>query len=106
MRGLSAIVLVLAAVVMGGCQAGDIEVVNGPQESHALGRSEVVETATSYLSKLEWGDDYLTGSPRVVEKSQEWYVYFKHVNAATRRPSEGLVVVQKASGVASWHPGR
>ena len=131
MRGMSPIVLVLAVLVMSGCQVGDNEVVigpedqpeplgpvlperqvadnevvDGPRESEALVRSEVIKAATSCLSKLKWGDRYITDSPRIVETSEQWYVYFKHVNAATRRPSEGLVVVQKASGVASWRPGR
>ena len=31
---------------------------------------------------------------------------FKHVDAKTRRPSEGLVVVDKTAGKAKWSPQR
>ena len=69
-------------------------------------QERAVQLAQEHLLQQPWGEKYVLKPSRILEQGNSWHVYFKHVDAETRRPSEGLVVVDKTSGKAKWKPQR
>ncbi len=69
-------------------------------------QEHAVKLAQEHLLQQLWGEEYVLKPSRILEQGNSWHVYFKHVDAKTRRPSEGLVVVDKTSGKAKWSPQR
>ncbi len=69
-------------------------------------QERAVELAQEHLLQQSWGDEYVLKPSRILGQGNCWHVYFKHVDAKTRRPSEGLVVVDKTAGKAKWSPQR
>lgn len=66
------------------------------------GEVQAVTLARAWLKAQSQADQYILGDPKVEPSTHEWRVSFRHVNWQNRKPSTGLIIVDKVSGKARW----
>jgi hypothetical protein len=66
------------------------------------GDEAAVALARVWLKAQSQADQYILNDPKASQTTNEWRVYFRHVNWQNQKPSTGLVIVDKISGKARW----
>lgn len=98
------LIISLFILFLGSSYAGPTD-----ENQNKIDAKKAKEIAVSFLGQQKWSGDYILDSCEVRNSYSNvgnWEVVFKHINWKTRRPSHGIVIVNKISGEASWLPLR
>lgn len=97
--------LLTAFLAFGACSRGG-STATSEQGAEVETKEEAIAIALKYLSPQPHAERYLSATAEAGEMNQSWQVTFKHVDWRERRPSVGLISVNKATGEARWLPLR
>jgi hypothetical protein len=75
------------------------------EKENLITEEEAIQIAIKYLKQLKYDDRYIIDSA-VCEYDDEtnYMISFKHINWKNRKPSEGIISVDKKTGEPKWIP--
>ena len=99
--------IALAALLLAGCSATrpDPEPVSAA-ESLVQTQEDAVGIALRFLAAQPYAAEYEASTAEASEGPAGWTVMIEHVDAEQRRPSYGVISVDKRTGEAAWLPMR
>ena len=80
-----------------------IEVAEKMEDKKEISKEKALEIALNHLRKQTWANQYYEDVKIVLDRDNEWYVYFKRKHLFIE-PINGLVTVNKETGEAKWIP--
>lgn len=79
---------------------------NAPQPPMPhLSATQAKDLARAFLRNKSWASQYLHGAKdviRVLDRASHWHVIFRHVHWRSNKPGNGIILINKKTGAASW----
>lgn len=96
--------LLISLFVFGACSSTSSTA--GEETAKVQTEAQAVAIALDYLKQQPFADEYVPETAEATKTESGWQVMVDHVDGENRRPSVGVISVNKATGKASWMPLR